>query len=115
MTAMKISSVAAAINVAISISSSRSSMRSSIKAPPHGRADAPRRTPASGRPATGSCRFAVSEVRSVHRAAARFLQELVDQGLADARGDVLVDRHHRLAHRLVLLRRQLDELALAAL
>src|SRR5260370_17026299 len=46
---------------------------------------------------------------------AGFLDELVDQGLADPARDVLVDRLHRLAHRGVLLRRQRDDLGLAGL
>src|ERR1700753_1350716 len=37
------------------------------------------------------------ELASIHRAAAGFLQKLVDQRLADAGGDVLVNRHYRLA------------------
>src|SRR6266702_3121791 len=49
------------------------------------------------------------------RRAPRLLEEFVDQTLADAVRDVLVDRLHRLAHRGVLLRRQRDDLALAAL
>src|SRR5439155_13697158 len=49
------------------------------------------------------------------RRAPRLREEFVDQRLADAAGDVLVDRLHRLAHGGVLLRRQRYDLALAGL
>src|SRR4029077_7762415 len=54
-------------------------------------------------------------IASVHRAAAGFFQEFVDQGLADPRGHLLVDRHHGLAHRRILLLCQVKELGLAGL
>src|SRR5579883_2707308 len=53
--------------------------------------------------------------RLVDWPAAGLLEEFVDQRLADAGGDLLVDRHHRLSHGLVLLRRQRDDLGLAGL
>src|ERR1700688_2653329 len=46
---------------------------------------------------------------------AGFLDELVDQRLADPACDILVDRLHRLAHGGVLLRRQRDDFGLAGL
>src|SRR3954471_14231486 len=52
--------------------------------------------------------------KSVRRAL-RFLLEFVDQRLPDTACRVLVDRLHGLAHRLILLRSELDDLALAAL
>src|SRR6185436_16924900 len=128
--------VANAISVAINISSSRSRIRSSINVPPpiafrHARACAghryldhvlTRRRGWPGHPARSQS-FAPFPAMTARRRspaptlvgrAPRLLEELVDQGLADAACDILVDRLYRLAHRGVLLRRQLDDLALAS-
>ena len=44
---------------------------------------------------------------------AGLLEELIDQGLTDPAGNVLVHRLHRLAHRSILFRRQGHDLGLA--
>src|SRR3954463_6877582 len=121
---MKMMTVAAAISDAISISSSRSRIRRNINVPLKGWpnqtrpfvipaasvADAFPRQRKGLRAQARKPRSSVSVGR-----ATRLLEEFVDQGLADAAGDVLVDRLHRLSHVGVLLRRQRHDLALAGL
>src|SRR6516225_81539 len=124
---MKVITVAAPISPAMIISSSRSSIRSNINAPRvadrAGRFSpsdlASSRGGATPRIASGDpLHFCwpmiflgrrvptLPDHALVHRTAAGLFQELLDQRLTDPRGHLLVDRHHRLAHRLVLLRRQ---------
>src|SRR5271168_4332017 len=109
-TVMKVSTVASPIRLAMMISSSRSRMRKNINVPGDNRAALSNRPTMHALPR----RLHVGD-GSVHRAAAGLFQEFVDQGLTDARRHVLVDRQHRLAHRLVLLLRQRDDLGLAGL
>src|SRR6516225_12173606 len=133
---MKVITVAAPISPAMIISSSRSSIRSSINVPPVGRSGGLFSPPdlassrggatpriASGNPLhfcwpmifPGRRLSTLPDHALVHRTAAGLFQELLDQGLTDPRGHLLVDRHHRLAHRLVLLRRQRNDLVCAVL
>src|SRR6478735_7350907 len=120
---MKMIVVASAISVAINISSSRSRMRSSINVPPSGQTRSDLTLlflcdPTSLRPRHERASVPVARKPDsvvLVRRAAGLLDELVDQPLTDATGDVLVDGLHRLAHGGVLLGRQLDDLALAGL
>src|SRR5580704_11710701 len=110
---MKVIIVAAPIRPAMMISSSRSRILSNMQVPRADRAARPAANPAHFIPSRRA--RPKQSPASVHRAAAGLLQELVDQRLTDPRGHVLVDRHHCLAHRLVLLSRQRDDLGLAGL